>query len=221
MTKLSLKKNIDFLTDLSDNTVTIKKGAYLYRKGDASTCIMFIFSGSLKTVDLSEGGKPRIKEFLIKQDVIGLDAMMNTFHSTDAIAIEDSIVKAISYEKFSLFASRSPEVIEVLESIKAEFMTRKEESRRVLDNLRSESKLASFLMNLTTRMGNIGYSFERVQIKMTHKDIANFLGVKGETISRAINSLKAKGTIHLKDKTIEIVNMQLLKEVIRPTSKVQ
>ncbi|GEM_PF-3120232 len=216
MTTNVIKKNIDFLMNLADNTFMIKKGDYLYHRGDASTCIMLIFSGSLKTVDLNEGGELRIKEFLIKQDIIGLDAMMDTYHSTDAIAIEDSIVKAISYEKFNLFSLRSPEISEILETVRAQFMARKEESRRVLDNLRSESKMASFLLNLTNRMGRIGYSTERIQIKMTHKDIANFLGVKGETISRAIHSLTTKGTIIMKNKTMAIVDMQLLKDIIRP-----
>ncbi len=216
MTTTALKKNIDFLMNLADNTLMIKKGDYLYHRGDASTCIMLIFSGSLKTVDLNEGGELRIKEFLIKQDIIGLDAMMDTYHSTDAIAIEDSIVKAISYEKFNLFTLRSPEISEILETVRAQFMARKEESRRVLDNLRSESKMASFLLNLTNRMGRIAYSTERIQIKMTHKDIANFLGVKGETISRAIHSLTTKGTIIMKHKTMAILDMQLLKDIIRP-----
>ena len=211
MTTTALKKNIDFLMNLADNTLMIKKGDYLYHRGDASTCIMLIFSGSLKTVDLTEGGELRIKEFLIKQDIIGLDAMMDTYHSTDAIAIEDSIVKAISYEKFNLFTLRSPEISEILETVRAQFM-----ARRVLDNLRSESKMASFLLNLTNRMGRIGYSTERIQIKMTHKDIANFLGVKGETISRAIHSLTTKGAIIMKHKTMAILDMQLLKDIIRP-----
>ena len=57
---------------------------------------------------------------------------------------------------------------------------------------------------------------QTAQIKMTHKDIANFLGVKGETISRAIHSLTTKGTIIMKNKTMAIVDMQLLKDIIRP-----
>jgi CRP/FNR family transcriptional regulator len=216
MSKISLKNHTSELMHITDNTFHLKKGEYLYYKNDVSTCIMFVFSGSIKTVDITERGEYRIKEFLIPQDITGLDAMMDTRHSTHAIALEDSIIKAISYEKFYEFAIKTPCILESLDVLRAAYMSRKDETRRILDNPRAESKLASFLINQTNRMSYLGYSSQQIELKMTHKDIANFLGVKSETISRALHSLIKKGAILLKHRSIQILDMYLLKLIVRP-----
>ena len=217
MSKLKTHINFDLLNNLSDNTFQLKKRGYLYRKADASTCIMLIHSGSLKTVYSFEGTKEhRVDDFHIKNDIIGLDAMMDSYYSTDAIALEDSIIKAVSYEKFSLCASRSPEVVEMLDTLKARFMARKEETRRILNNLRAESRMAAFFISIISRMASIGYSNQEIQLKMTNKDIANFLGVKGETISRAKKSLVKTGAILWDKKNFKILNLEILNKIISP-----
>ena len=212
--------NFDLLNSLSDNTLHIKKGTYLYRKADASTCIMLIHSGSLKTVYSFQGTKEhRVDDFHIKKDIIGLDAMMDSYYSTDAIALEDSIVKAVSYEKFNLCASRAPEIGEMLDVLKARFMSRKEETRRILNNLRAEARMGAFFVSIISRMANIGYSNQEIQLKMSNKDIANFLGVTGETISRAKRSLIDTGAIVWDKKNFKIINQQLLNQIINPLGK--
>ena len=144
--------------------------------------------------------------------------MMDSYYSTDAIAIEDSIVKAVSYEKLNHCAARSPEVVEMLDILKARFMSRKEETRRILNNLRAEARMASFFVSIISRMANIGYSKQEIELKMTNKDIANFLGVKGETISRAKRSLIKTGAIVWNKKNFKILNPQILNKIIYPKS---
>ena len=209
--------NFDLLDSLSDNTLHVKKGAYLYRKADASTCIMLIHSGSLKTVYSFQGTQEhRVDDFHIKKDIIGLDAMMDSYYSTDAVALEDTIVKAVSYEKLSHCTSRSAEVVEMLDTLKARFMSRKEETRGILNNLRAEARMAAFFISIISRMANIGYSNQEIQLKMTNKDIANFLGVKGETISRAKRSLVKTGAIAWEKKNFKILDFQILNQIVNP-----
>jgi CRP/FNR family transcriptional regulator len=95
-------------------------------------------------------------------------------------------------------------------------MARKEETRRILNNLRAESRMAAFFISIISRMASIGYSNQEIQLKMTNKDIANFLGVKGETISRAKKSLVKTGAILWDKKNFKILNLEILNKIISP-----
>lgn len=215
MSKNSQSINYSFLNELSDNTIHVKKGKYLYRKAEVATCVMFIFSGSVKTIYSFESPKfSRVDDFHIKRDLIGLDAMAESYHKDDAVALEDTIIKTISFDKFNANTAQHLANNDLLNNLRARYIQRKEETRQILGNPRAETRMAAFFINLTSRMGSIGYSTSEVQLKMSNKDIANFLGVKGETVSRAKKSLIATGAIQWDKKEFKIVDLNILKTLV-------
>jgi len=74
----------------------------------------------------------------------------------------------------------------------------------------AEQKLATFLINLSSRLEARGYSANTFQLTMNRYDIGNYLGLADETVSRLISKFKDHKLINADRKKISILNYELL-----------
>ena len=80
--------------------------------------------------------------------------------------------------------------------------------------LTAEQKLVSFLVNLSTRNHHLGFSSTHIQLLMQRKDIANYLGMAPETVSRLFKRLVRDELISIEQLDVEILDMESLKKII-------
>jgi CRP/FNR family transcriptional regulator len=83
----------------------------------------------------------------------------------------------------------------------------------LLGNMKAEQRFAVFLINLSTRYATRGYSSTRFQLRMTREDIGNYLGLTIESISRTIAKMRVAGLIEIKQREVEILNLQALTDL--------
>jgi len=76
--------------------------------------------------------------------------------------------------------------------------------------------MATFLLMLSIRYGALGYSNTDFNLSMRRQDIANFLGLSNETISRQLAGLSKAGVIIVKQRVIQIIDLNLLKSIVEP-----
>ena len=76
----------------------------------------------------------------------------------------------------------------------------------------AEQRLSAFLLNLSMRLDERGFSSEQFQLPMSRDDIANFLGLRKETLSRLFTKLHQSGAIAVRGKHIRVLDMPLLRE---------
>jgi CRP/FNR family transcriptional regulator, anaerobic regulatory protein len=81
----------------------------------------------------------------------------------------------------------------------------------MLGNMRAEERLAAFILNLTQRLHDRGFSSKELQLRMTREEIGSYLGMKLETVSRALSRFVADGLISAKQRHITILNEQGLR----------
>jgi hypothetical protein len=74
--------------------------------------------------------------------------------------------------------------------------------------------MATFLLNLSTRLAARGYSATAFYLRMTREDIGSFLGLKIETVSRMLSRFQVQGLIEVRHREIEIKDLNGLKSVI-------
>ena len=82
-----------------------------------------------------------------------------------------------------------------------------------LGSMRSEARLAAFLMNLSQRLAALGYSSTDFIMRMSREEIGNYLGLTLETVSRLFSRFARDGLIRVSQREITILDMTAIEEL--------
>jgi len=89
-----------------------------------------------------------------------------------------------------------------------------QEQMMLLGRKTAHERMASFLLSTADRQERLGGSRDRVQLPMTRGDIADYLGLTTETVSRVLTSLKKRGWILLKSNSeVQVAERDALEEL--------
>ncbi|MFA7667870.1 MAG: helix-turn-helix domain-containing protein, partial [Burkholderiaceae bacterium] len=80
-----------------------------------------------------------------------------------------------------------------------------------LGALRSEQRLAAFLLNLSHRLSTLGYSPYEFVLRMSREEIGNYLGLTLETVSRLFSRFAREGLLQIRQREVHIVDMPALR----------
>jgi CRP/FNR family transcriptional regulator len=84
----------------------------------------------------------------------------------------------------------------------------------LLSHRSAKEKLATFLLRLSHRYNALGFSKTEFNLTMKRQDIANFLGLTNETVSRLLAELNHQGIITINRRNVKINNMDSLKVIV-------
>ncbi|BBI98709.1 transcriptional regulator [Ferrigenium kumadai] len=186
------------------------RGDYLYRSGDKFQSLYAIHSGSFKTQVLHEDGREQVTGFQMVGEIIGLDAISTEHHTCDAVALEDSEVCELPFDKLEALSREIPSLQRHLHKIMSREIVRDQGIMLLLGSMRAEERLAAFLLNLSQRFAARGLSPTQFQLRMSRREIGSYLGLKLETISRAFSHFQEDGLISVKVRSVEILDLPRL-----------
>jgi len=83
----------------------------------------------------------------------------------------------------------------------------------LLSRKNAAERMAAFLLSLSLRFKQRGFSSTAFNLTMTRSDIGNYLGLAIETVSRLFSQFQKKGIIRVSDKLVEIINTDHLTEL--------
>lgn len=192
----------------------LKRNQNLYRDGDAFEAIYAVRTGSFKTDVVFEDGRTQVTGFQMTGEILGLDGISTDHHSCNAVALEDSEVCIIPFTKLE-------ELSREIESLQRQFhkmmsgeIVRDHGVMMLLGSMRAEERLASFLINLSRRLTQRGFSAAEFHLRMTREEIGSYLGLKLETVSRAFSRFQDSGLITVQQKHIRIRDIEGLKTLV-------
>ena len=84
----------------------------------------------------------------------------------------------------------------------------------MLGAMRAEQRLASFLLDLSRRYHERGYSSTEFVLRMTREEIGSFLGLKLETVSRLFSRFNREGLIHMSGRSIRLADPDALRHLL-------
>jgi CRP/FNR family transcriptional regulator len=207
------------LDGIVSNRARVKRRDSLYRTGDPFNAVYAIRLGTFKTLVLAEDGREQITGCYMGGDIVGLDGIGDGRHTCGAVALEDSEVCVLPFEELDNLARSVPALGRNLYRCISRDLSRGQEMMFLLGSMRAEQRLAVFLLNLARRYQARGYSSSEFLLRMTREEIASFLGLKLETISRLFSRLQAEGLIQVQGRTIKLLDPGALKEMVgRETS---
>ncbi len=205
--------DLDKLESIIKQRRPIQRGDHLYRPGDKMSSIYAVRSGSIKTYSLTNDGQEQITGFHLPGELLGLDAINDGEHPCAAKALETTSVCEMPFEQLEELAARLPGLQHQLFRIMSKGLQADEQFMTLLGKKASDERLASFLLGLSRRFNQRGYSALEFNLSMSRNDIANYLGLAVETVSRLFSRFQGAGLIEVQRKLITIKDVEALMEV--------
>ena len=205
------REELEFFEQAVNPKKPLKKSEFLYRAGEEMTSLYTVKTGAFKANIDSADGQENIVGFYLPGELIGLDGIASGQYQCDIIALGDAHVCQLSYHEFQRIANKLPILREEILSISSSNMTTAQKMLFFIGKRPVEERLATFLIGLSQRYGARGLSDLRFQLSMSRHDIANYLGMAPETISRQFKKMQDQGLILIDNREITITDLPKLR----------
>ncbi len=177
---------------LGRNHIRFRRNQVIYREGDAADDIHIVVSGIVRTCRALRDGRRRIAAFHYSGEF--LDLSNSQVRALSAEAVTEVTVTLIKRSALLALAAQDCRVANLL------FATTTLELRRIQNHAllltrSAEGRLAGFLVDLAERMK----SSKDVELPMTREEIADYLGLTFETVSRTFSQIERSGAIARKN----------------------
>jgi len=192
----------------------LKLGQALYRSGEAFQAIYLVRSGFIKTVVLLEDGREQVTGLYMPGETLGMDGIASGSHASDAIALEDSDICVVLYDRLETLSREASAVQRQLHRLFSREIVREQRMMLLLGSMRAEERVAAFLLNLSERLTALGFSASEFVLRMTREEIGSLLGMKLETVSRIFSRFAKDALIEIEGKHVRIVNSNGLRRTI-------
>jgi CRP/FNR family transcriptional regulator len=193
----------------------LKFGQALYRSGEIFEAVYLVRAGFLKTVVLLEDGREQVTGLYMPGDMLGMDGIASGTHSSDAIALVDSDICVVPYERLEAMTNDERPMRRHLNRMLSHEIVREQRMMLLLGTMSAEERVAAFLLNLSQRFSARGFSGSEFVLRMTREEIGSLLGMKLETVSRIFSRFQKDRLIEIDGKHVRIVSIEGLHELTR------
>jgi CRP/FNR family transcriptional regulator len=201
--------------DMLFQHVQFKTGQRIHSVGQPFDMLYIVNSGFLKTVMVDVSGSEQILSFPMKGDLFGVDGIHTKQYASETVALTNCDVVLIPFKKFITMGRAHPELETAIYSVMSRELLREQTMVSMLGSLSAEARVARFLVSLSNRFSEMGYSGKQFNLRMTRQEIGSYLGLTLETVSRTLSAFDDIGMISVEQRAIEIKNLQALKTLRR------
>ncbi len=192
----------------------LKKGESLYRTGDPFKSLFAVSTGFLKTSILHEDGRAQVTGFQMAGEILGLDAISTDQHICDAVALVDSMVCEITFDRFEELGQLMSNLQHRFNKTLSREIVREQGMMLLLGSMSAEERLAAFLGSLAKRFAARKQSGSELVLPMTREDIGSYLGLKLETVSRILSRFHDQELLEVKGRNVRILDQDGLNQMI-------
>lgn len=197
-----------------DQPKPIHKNDYLYHDGDSTRAIYAVRSGCVKTMTESANGDEQIVGFHLPGELLGLDGFADNVHTCNAVALETSSICELPLDSLESLCHKLPGLQKQMRRIMGKEVAADHKMLLLLGKMTSEERLASFLLSLSARMEERHWKDNEFNLSMPRQDIANYLGMAVETVSRLFASFQSEKIIEVDRRHITILDMPRLRKMV-------
>jgi CRP/FNR family transcriptional regulator, nitrogen fixation regulation protein len=168
----------------------VARDAEIYGESEPADYLYKVVSGAVRTYKVLNDGRRQISSFYLPGEIFGLE--VGGEHTFSAEAVADSKILVIRRSAVVALAGRDKEVARQLWRMTATELQRAHDHIMLLIKTAQE-RVAGFLLEMAARSPDAG----EVDLPMSRQDIADYLGLTIETVSRMVTQLERSGTIAL------------------------
>lgn len=191
----------------------LQRGDSLFRAGDPLRSVYVTSDGAFKTVVVNEAGEEHVLGFHLPGELFGLDAIGSGKHRCEAIALGAASVCELPFASLSTVAAQLPSLQRQLLRVMGQSADRDHDHVDVLSRRQASERIALFLHGLGERYQRIGQAGDDFQLPMSRDEIARYLGLALETVSRGFTRLHEDAVIDVRGRRVRIVNASALQAI--------
>jgi CRP/FNR family transcriptional regulator, anaerobic regulatory protein len=189
--------------------ITTPKGQFLYTSGDRATNLFVVKSGAFKIMTPLCGQDAHVSGFRLPGDLVGACGLTCGQYAFTAQALDRSTVCRLPMDRLRDATLRQPMLIQgLMQALSNQAAQAQRQITRT--NLPALARFAIFIKDLSGHHKKRSLSAKEFELPMPRTDIADFLALAPETISRLIATLTGKGILSIEGKTVHIHDMDAL-----------
>ncbi len=208
---------IEQLTDIIKNKRPLHLDELLYAQGDPCHSLFAVKSGSFRSFITNSEGLEQTVGFYLPGELIGLDSLQSSLATCSTVALETASVCELPLSRLNELCAKIPSLQSQMMRIFGKEIASDHDKIILLGHRSAKERLATFLLMLSRRYGALGFSNTEFNLSMRRQDIANFLGITIETVSRQLNELSKQGVISINRRGVQINQLDLLQAIVEPT----
>ena len=203
-------EDLDLLDSLVETVGPLHGKDHLFRQGDPFRFLYAVRSGCIKSYVDTENGEEQVLGFHLPGDLVGLDAIDRDRHRHSAVALDTALLCCLPFAQLSELARRVPGLQKQLFRL----MSRDLGTCYWLSaHYAVDARLAAFLLNFGDRMRARGFSESHFVLPMSRQDIASYLRLAPETVSRALGRFASDSLIEITRREIRITDRGALEDL--------
>ena len=187
-------------------------GTHVFRRSDRFSAIYAVRSGTAKTIVNGTDGNEQVLGFYIPGEVVGLDAIYPEHYPCDAIALEPTYFCRFSFSAISTLATRMPGLQQQLFRLLSKQLGM---TARLAGNHTADERVAAFLVDLAERYAAQGFPARHLKLAMSRRDMADYLRLAAETVSRILTRFRDSGLITSDAREVEVLDPLRLTQLAR------
>lgn len=204
------KASLRDLHMLVDHVGPLREGEHVFREGDPFEAIAAVRAGTVKTYSIDRDGREHVLGFHLPGEVIGLDGIAGDRYPCNAVALDTVALCRFSFPRMSVLAARLPGLQQTLFKL----LSRDIGTASLLSgDWSADERMAAFLVGLSRRLAARGFSPRRFQLTMGRTDIANYLRLAPETVSRVLKRFQDEGLLQVDRREVELRELPSLEAI--------
>lgn len=176
-------------------TVKVEAGQTLFSEGNTADTLFNVTCGTMKLYKLLPDGRRQITGFLLPGDFLGLS--INDTYAYSAESVTPATLCRFPRRRLEGLLEDYPKMQRRLFAMASSELAAAQDQMLLLGRKNAKERIASFLLMLSERARRRGYKDNPVSVPMSRSDIADYLGLTTETVSRTFTQLKTSRAISL------------------------
>jgi CRP/FNR family transcriptional regulator len=192
----------------------VRRKETLYWPGERFAALYAIRLGTFKTTVLAEDGREQVVGYHMAGEIMGLEGIGDEHMTCEAMALEDSEVCVLPWAEVDRLCAEVPELRHNVFRTVSRNLAREWTMMLSLGSRSAGERLALFLLDVAERYQARGYSSREFVLRMTREEIASYLGLKLETVSRVFSSLQERGFIQVQGRAVKLLDADGLRRTM-------
>ncbi|MFY7851481.1 MAG: helix-turn-helix domain-containing protein [Brevundimonas sp.] len=190
---------------------SLRAGERLYERGQKVRSLFVSQAGVFKTESLATDGRLQVLGFHFPGELMGLEAIAGMHFRADAFALEPAAICEIPLSALETAASRQPDFQHHLLQAAGSCLAEQQEHVELLAMRQADERVALFLFGLLQRAERIsGKEETAIHLAMGRTDLASYLCLTIETVSRTFSALRDAGILAVQGRHLTVVDRQRL-----------
>jgi CRP-like cAMP-binding protein len=190
--------------ELISEAATYEREAEIHGEDDPAAHVWEVVRGAVRSLKTMADGRRQIVAFHFLGDLFGL--VSSERHLFTAEAMCETHVLRIARSKFDRARRENLELAQHFEGMAIRAVQHAQELSVLLGRMTATERVAAFLLDMERRIGAGG----RIILPMRRRDIADYLGITLETVSRVLSQFTRLGAISKNDRVVMLRRRELL-----------